>query len=115
MRKADRLSRKPDWKVGIEKDNDNQVFIKDFWLYSLHEIVIEEPKVNILEIIKKIRGKNEEIVRVVEEIKKAEEKWQLKGDLVLNKRKMYVLKNEELRVEIFWLHYDVLVAEHGEK
>ena len=29
MGKADRLSRQPDWKVGIEKDNDNQVLIKD--------------------------------------------------------------------------------------
>ena len=29
MGKVDRLSRRSDWKVGIEKDNDNQVFIKD--------------------------------------------------------------------------------------
>ena len=28
---------------------------------------------------------------------------------------MYVLKDKELRVEIIWLHYDVLVAGHGEK
>jgi len=30
MGKADGLSRRPDWKVGIEKDNDNQVFIKNY-------------------------------------------------------------------------------------
>jgi len=29
MGKADGLSRRADWKVGIDKDNDNQVFIKD--------------------------------------------------------------------------------------
>jgi len=29
MGKADGLSRRMDWKVGVEKDNDNQVFIKD--------------------------------------------------------------------------------------
>jgi len=29
IEKADGLSRQPDWKVGIEKDNENQVFIKD--------------------------------------------------------------------------------------
>jgi len=29
MGKADGLSRRLDWKVGVEKDNDNQVFIKD--------------------------------------------------------------------------------------
>jgi len=27
--KADGLSRRPDWKVGMENDNNNQVFIKD--------------------------------------------------------------------------------------
>ena len=40
MGKADRLSRRSDWKVGIEKDNDNQVFIKDNWIRSLAEVVI---------------------------------------------------------------------------
>jgi len=34
--------------------------------------VIEGPEVNILEKIKKARGKNKKIVRVVEEMKKAE-------------------------------------------
>jgi len=34
--------------------------------------VIEEPKVNIVEKIKKARNKDEEIVRVVEKMKKAE-------------------------------------------
>jgi len=29
MGKADRLSRRADWKVGMDKDNENQVFIKD--------------------------------------------------------------------------------------
>ena len=28
MGKADGLSRRSDWKVGVEKDNDNQIFIK---------------------------------------------------------------------------------------
>ena len=72
MGKADRLSRKPDWKVGIEKDNDNQILIKDCWLHNLYEVVIKGPKVDILEKIKRTRGKDEEIVKVVEEMKKAE-------------------------------------------
>ena len=70
MGKTDGLSRRPDWKVGIEKDNENQIFIKDCWLCSLQEVVIEEPKIDIVEKIKKIRGKDKEIVRVVEEMKK---------------------------------------------
>ena len=43
------------------------------------------------------------------------EKWQLKGDLMLKEGKMYVLKDEELRIEIIWLYHNVLVAEHGGK
>ena len=57
--------------MGVEKDNDNQVFIKDCWLRNLQEVVIEGPEVNIVEKIKKTRKKNEEVVRVVEEMKKA--------------------------------------------
>ena len=64
MGKADSLSRRPDWKVGVDKDNEDQVFIKDCWLCSLHKVVIERPEVNIIEKIKKARGK------VVEEMKK---------------------------------------------
>ena len=69
--KADRLSRRPDWKVGTEKDNDNQIFIKDNWICNVQEVVIEGPKVDILEKIKKARGKDKKVVRVVEEMKKA--------------------------------------------
>jgi len=69
MEKADRLSRRPDWKVGTENDNDNQTLIKNCWICSLG-VVIEEPKVDIIEKIKKTRSKNEEVVRVVEKMKK---------------------------------------------
>ena len=74
MGKADGLSRRLDWKVGVEKDNENQVFIKDYWLCSLQEVVIEGLEVDIVEKIKKVRSKDEEVVRVVEKIKKAEVK-----------------------------------------
>ena len=71
MRKANRLSRRLYQKVGVEKDNDNQVFIKNCWLCDLYEEVIERPEVDIVEKIKKAKSKDEEVVRVVEEIKKA--------------------------------------------
>ena len=71
MGKADRLSRRLDWKVGVENDNDNQVLIKNNWICSLEEIVIEGLEVDIVEKIKKARSKDEEVFRVVEEIKKA--------------------------------------------
>ena len=121
IRKTDGLSRRLDWKVGIEKNNENQVFIKSCWLYSLHEIVIEGPEVDIVEKIKKARDKDEEVVRVVEKIKKAEvkmlwgEEWQVEEDLILKKSKVYVPKDKGLRTEIIQLHHDTLIAEHGEK
>jgi len=71
MGKADGLSRRSDWKVGIDKDNENQVFIKDHWVCSLNKVVIEGPEVEIVEKIKKARSKDEEVVRIVEEMKKA--------------------------------------------
>ena len=49
MGKINGLSRRPDWKVSIEKDNNNQVFIKDNWIYNLQEVIIEGPEVEILE------------------------------------------------------------------
>ena len=83
MEKADGLSKRLDWKVGVKKDNDNQIFIKDHWLHNLAEVVIKGPEVDILEKIKIARSKNKEVVRVVEEMKKAEvnvlreEEWQI--------------------------------------
>jgi len=71
MGKTDRLSRRLDWKVGTDKDNKNQIIIKDNWLCKLEEVIIEEPEVDIIKRIKKARGKDEEVVRIVEEMKKA--------------------------------------------
>jgi len=67
---------------------------------------MEEPKVDILKKIKIFRSKNKEVVRVVEEMKKAEvkvlrgEEWQVEEDLVLKEKKVYIPNNEALRVEI---------------
>ncbi len=42
-----------------------------------------------------------------------ENKWKIEGDLVLKEGKVYVPKDEELRVEVIWLHHDVPAAGHG--
>ena len=60
-----------------------------------------------------------EVIRIVEEIKKVEVKvlrddeWQIEDNLVLKQIKVYVSKNEELRVQIIWLHHNMPAAEHG--
>ena len=90
-------------------------------MHSLQEVVIEGLEVDIIEKIKKARGKDEEVVRIVEKMKKVgvkviqEKEWKMKGELVLKEEKVYVLKNEELRAEIIWLHHDVPMAGYGGK
>ena len=117
--KANELSRKSDWKVRVENDNDNQIIIKDNWLRRLKEVIIEGPEVDILEKIKKARSRDDDIVRIVEEMKKTKVKelqgneWKIEGDLVLKEEKVYVPKEEELRTEVIRLHHDVPAVEHG--
>jgi len=119
MGKVDGLSRRPDWKVGVDKDNENQVIIKDNWLCRIEEVIIEELEVNIVEKIKRARSKDEEIVRIVEKIKRVGVKviqggeWKMEGELVMKEGKVYMPKDEELRTEIIRLHYNVPMAGHG--
>ena len=71
-----------------------------------------------MEKIKKAKRKDEEVVRVVKKMKKAGVKvlrgdeWHVEEDLILSERKVYVPKNEELRVEIIWLYHNILAAGH---
>ena len=53
--------------------------IKDNWICSLQEVVIEGLEVDIVERIKKARSKDEDVVRVVKEMKKAKVK-ELRGE-----------------------------------
>ena len=85
----------------------------------MYEVVVEGSEVDMLEKIKKARSKDEDVVRVVEEMKKTGvrelqgNEWQIKGDLVLKEGKVYVPKDEELRAEVIRVHHDVPVAGHG--
>ena len=107
IERADSLSRRVDWAEEVEKDNKNQVMLKEEWLEIRGlEQLVEGPEEKILKKIKEAREKNEEIIKVVEEIKKTGVKvlrnkdWQIEDDLVLKEEKVYVLKDEKLRVEI---------------
>ena len=85
------------------------------------EVVVEGLETTLVEKIKRTRGKNEEVVKVVKEMKKAGVKMlrgdeqKIEGDLVLKEGKMYILKNEKLRLEVIQLHYNVLVTRHGRR
>jgi len=38
------------------------------------------------------------------------DEWEIEKDLVLKEGKIYILKNEELKIEVIWLHHDIPVA-----
>ena len=57
----------------------------------------------------------------VEEIKKAgvkvlrNEKWQIEDDLLLKEENVYILRDNKLRLEIIWLHHNILIVGHEEQ
>ena len=81
---------------------------------------MRELKKKSLKKFKKLEIKDDEVLKVVEEIKKTEVKvlrndeWQIEDKLVLKERKVCVPKDENLRLEIIQLHYDMPIAEHEE-
>ena len=87
----------------------------------MYEAVVEGLKVDLLKKIKKARSKDEDVVRVVEEMKKVGvrelrgNEWKLEEDLILKEEKVYMPKDEELRAEVIRLYHDVPAAEHGER
>ena len=114
------MSRRVDWAEGVEKDNENQVMLKEEWLeVRAMERLIEGPGEEIVKRIKEARNRDEEVIKVVEEMKKVrvktlrDEEWQIEEGLVLKEERVYVPKDEKLRVEIIWLHHDTPVAGHG--
>ena len=73
MGKVDSLSRRPDWKVGVEKNNEDQRLVKPEWLevrkMEMVEIIVDG--VDLLEKVRKSKVKDNEVVKAVEEMKRA--------------------------------------------
>ena len=89
MGKADRLSRRLDLGVEVENNNENQKLIKEEWIKGMIEVVVEGPEIMLVEKMKRAREKDEEVVKVVEKMKKVEvkvlrrNKWKTERELVL--------------------------------
>jgi len=73
MGKADSLSRRLDWEVGVERDNEDQKLVKPEWLEvrktEIVEVIVDG--VDLLEEVRKSKVKDNEIVKAVEEMKRA--------------------------------------------
>jgi len=73
MGKADSLSRRPDWEVGVERDNEDEILVKSEWLEVRKtekvEVIVEG--IDLLEKVRKSKVKDNKVVKVVEEMKQA--------------------------------------------
>ena len=74
MGKANSLSKRLDWEVGVEKDNENETLVKPEWLEvrKMETVEIIVDRVDLLEEVRKSKIKNDKIVKAVEEMKRAE-------------------------------------------
>jgi len=73
MGKANSLSRRLDWEVGVEKDNEDKILVKLEWLevrrIEVVEIIVD--RIDLLEEVRKSKVKDDKMVKVVEEMKRA--------------------------------------------
>jgi len=120
MGKADSLSRRLDWEVRVKKDNENETIVKLEWLKVRRteavEIIVD--KVDLLEEVRKLKVKDNKVVKVIEEMKRArvkmlrDEEWREVDSIMYKEGKVYVPKDDKLRTEIIRLHHDMLVGGH---
>ena len=71
MGKANSLSRRLDWEVGVERDNEDEMLVKKEWLENRRtekvEVIVEG--VDLLEKIRQSRVRDDKVVKAVEEMK----------------------------------------------
>jgi len=108
--------------VGAEKDNEDQRLVKPEWLEvrktETVEIIVDG--VDLLEEVRKSKVKDNEVVKVVEEMKRAgvkmlrDEEWREVNGIMYKEGKVYMPKDDKLRAEIIRLHHNTPVGGHGE-
>jgi len=121
MGKADSLSRRPDWEIGVEKDNENETLVKPKWLEvrktEAVEIIVDG--IDLLEEVRKSKVKDDKVVKAVEEMKQAgvktlrNEEWRKVDSIMYKEGKVYMSKDEKLRAKIIRLHHDMPIEGHG--
>ena len=120
MGKADSLSRRLDQEIKVDKDNENKMLVKPEWLkvrkIEKAEVIVEG--VDLLEKVKQSKVKDNEVIKTVEEMKQVEVKmlrdkeWREVDSIMYKEEKVYVPRDEKLRVEIIQLHYNIPVEGH---
>ena len=81
------------------------------------EIIVDG--VDLLEEVRKSKVKDDEVVKAVEEMKRAgvkmlrDEEWREVDSIMYKEGKVYMPKDKKLRAEIIRLHHDMPVGGHG--
>ena len=119
--KVDSLSRRPDWEVEVERDNENEIMVKPKWLEVRRteriEVIVEG--VDLLEKVRKSKVKDNEVVKAVEKMKQAgvkmlrDEEWRKVDSIMYKERKVYISKDNILRAEIIRLYHNIPVEGYG--
>jgi len=105
----------------VEKNNEDETLVKLEWLEvrktETVEIIVDG--VDLLEEVRKSKMKDDEVVKVVEEMKRAgvkmlrDEEWREVDGIIYKEEKVYVPKDKKLRAEIIRLHHDTPIEGHG--
>ena len=107
--------------MGVEKNNEDETLVKPEWLEVRRTEVVEiiVDRVDLLVEVRKPKVKDDEVVKVVEKLKRAgvkmlrDEKWREVNGVMYKEKKVYVPKDNKLRVEIIRLHHDMPVGGYG--
>jgi len=122
MEKVDSLSRRPDWEVGVEKNNEDEMLVKPEWLEArrMEKVEVIVKGIDLLQKVRESKVKDDKVVKAVEKMKKAgikmlrDEEWREVDGVMYKEGKMYVPKDDKLRAEIIGLHHDTPMGGHGE-
>jgi len=105
----------------VEKDNEDETLVKPEWLEvrktEVAEIIVD--RVDLLEEVRKSKVKDDEVVKAIEEMKRAgvkmlrDKEWREVNSVMYKEGKVYVPKDDKLRAEIIRLHHDMPVGGHG--
>jgi len=100
MGKANSLSRRPNWEIGVEKNNKDKTLVKPEWLEMRRieavEIIVD--KVDLLEEVRKSKVKDNEIVKAIEEMKQTgvkmlrDKEWRKVDSVIYKEGKVYCRK-----------------------
>ena len=102
MKKTDRLSRRPNWQEGVEKDNKDQKLIKPEQIRGA-KTMIEEG--DLKKRIKRAQEEDKRVVKAVEKLKRVgiktlkDEEWEIEDGIVTKEERIYMTEGK-LRREI---------------